>query len=88
MEGFENEYNGCDQSKVNDGYENDIETNKERVEQQPFSLCGAAASLCRAVVYCGLDACYCTGLSRSDGIRYGALLQYHRRQVGRGLASL
>ena len=36
MEGFENEYNGCDQSKVNDGYENDIETNKERVEQQSF----------------------------------------------------
>lgn len=34
MEGFENEYNGCDQSKVNDGYENDIETNKERVELQ------------------------------------------------------
>ena len=29
-----------------------------------------------------------TGLSRSDGIRYGALLQYHRKQVGRGLASL
>lgn len=29
MEGFENEYNGCDQSKVNDAYENNIETNKE-----------------------------------------------------------
>ena len=53
-----------------------------------FSLCGAAAGLCRAVVYCGLDACHRTGLSRSDGIRYGALLQHHRKQAGRGLASL
>ena len=33
MAGFENEYNGCDQSKVNEDHGNDIKTNKERVEQ-------------------------------------------------------
>ncbi len=40
-----------------------------------FLLVELLLVFCCAVVYCGLDACHRTGLSRSDGIRYGALLQ-------------
>ena len=88
MEGFENEYNGCDQSKVNDGYENDIETNKERVEQARLLLF-VELLLVFVVLWYIVDWTLVTArvYHAPMGFDTEHCLQYHRKQVGRGLAS-